>query len=119
MSTIGTYQAALRDYNGKRDQAAEMFKLITTVAESFSYRQVAFLAHFFGVPAPADQVNQVRAEAHKHRYDLSKWPNHETMLDTIKAWHLSFGALTQAWHQIPENDRIGLQPPPSVMRSNP
>jgi hypothetical protein len=118
MNAIGTYQTALRDYNGKRDQAAEMFKLITTAAESISYRQVAFLAHFFGVPAPANQANDVRAEAHKHRYDLSKWPNYENMQAIVKAWQMSFNALAQAWHQIPENERLGLQPPPNVMRTS-
>ena len=70
MNAIGAYQAALRDYIGKRDQAAEMFKLITTAADSISYKQVAFLTHFFGVPAPPDEVMNVRNEARNHRYDL-------------------------------------------------
>jgi hypothetical protein len=117
MSAIRAYQAALRDYNGEREQAAEMFKLITTTAESISYRQVALLAHFFGVPAPADQANHVRNEAHKHRYDLSKWPSYEDMVATIQSWHVSFSLLNEAWHQIPQDERLGLQPPPKVMQT--
>jgi hypothetical protein len=118
MNAIGDYRAALRDYFGKRDQAAAMFKFITTVAESISYREVAFLAHFFGVSAPPDLQMDVRNEAKNHRYDLTKWPSYDDMLTTVKSWHASFIALNDAWHQIPENERFGLQVPPKVMRTS-
>jgi hypothetical protein len=40
-----------------------MLKFITTVADSISYRQVAFLAHFFGVSPPANEMMNVRNDA--------------------------------------------------------
>jgi hypothetical protein len=117
VSTIGKYQAALRDYQAKRDVAADMFRLMTTVADSIAYRQVAFLAHFFGVSPPADEVLNVRNEARNHRYDLTKWPSYEEMKTTVQNWHSSFAALNEAWQQIPQEERTALVAPPKVMRT--
>ena len=106
MNPIGEYQAALRNYQTNRSSAAEMFKIITTAADSIAYKQVAFLAHFFGVNAPADEVMNVRNEAKNHRYDMTKWPSYDHMKTTIESWHLSFKALNNAWAKI-SSKRIG------------
>jgi hypothetical protein len=117
MNAIGEYQAALRSYQTSRASAAEMFKFITTAADSIAHKQVAFLAHFFGVSAPADEVMNVRNEAKNHRYDITKWPSYEDMKTTIESWHLSFNALNNAWHKIPQDEKVGLMHPPKVMQT--
>jgi hypothetical protein len=117
MNAIGEYQTALRNYQTSKSSAAEMLKFITTVADSISYRQVAFLAHFFGVGPPANEMMNVRNEARNHRYDMSKWPSYEDMKEIIGNWHLSFNTLNVAWNKIPPDERVGLVPPPKVMQT--
>ncbi|MEO6843035.1 MAG: hypothetical protein ABI192_20010 [Bradyrhizobium sp.] len=62
MNVIGEYQSALRNYQTNKSSAAEMFKFITTAADSIAYKQVAFLTHFFGVSRPTAHAF-ARAEA--------------------------------------------------------
>jgi len=110
---VKQYQDAMREYEKARSEAGQKIRLIEDVSSALRNGLSAFLFRNYSLPTATRDSYQ----SSLGRLDMSGWPNSESLKEILTKWHAAFTRLRETWGAIPENDRIGLKPPPEKMQS--
>jgi hypothetical protein len=110
------YLESLKLYEAKREAVSRIFEPIHQVSNGTAYHLAKFLNINFGIPIPSnDTALSRRVSANDYRIDSTRWPDFNTINNSISEWHRAHVETNEAWKRIPDADRTGLRAPPSRM----
>lgn len=108
MGTIMVYQEALRRLSAATVAAQSVVRVITAGAQSLTRWQEVTVSN-----ANAGGYPQELAYSRAPGINANEWPSADVIHTALVTFHDARTAARAAWSAIPQEERLGLNPPPA------
>lgn len=113
---VHVYIDAINDYNSEAAKAKQLIDGIAAVANALQYHLPDFLRLTYSLAIPMPAGASYRAAG--ARCNMSEWPDGAAIEAAMRQWHAAFMRAHEAWHQVPNQSRNGLRPPPQTFSTS-
>jgi hypothetical protein len=106
--TTEAYEKALADYTKARADVMSMFEYL----RAFGRQTQSGIHSFISANFRLSTGNRAAALGERHKVDLSKWPDGQTLQSECAGLAQAFNAVHEAYRTLPADEKKSARPPP-------